>query len=370
MTIPMVDLRAQYATLRPEIEAAVLAVLERQQFRGGAEVEAFEEALAAYAGVRHALGVSSGTDALFLPLKALDLQAGDEVITTPFTFFATGGAIVNAGGIPVFADILPDRFTLDPEDVKRKLSSRTRCILPVHLYGQCAEMEILAEIAAENNLPIIEDAAQALGARKGDKAAGAWGMATALSFYPTKNLGAAGEGGAILTNDDALAAKLRLLRCHGASALYQHGIVGTNSHLHTIQAAVLQVKLSCLSEWNEQRRERARYYTAALQQISGITCPSEAPEAYHVYHQYVIRLPERDQAKALLQERGIGSGIFYPLPLHQQPCFKEYIQTGHTCPQAEAASKEVLALPIYPELTTAQQDRVIEALSDHCASLS
>lgn len=370
MIIPMVDLRAQYKTLRTEIEAAVFAVLERQQFRGGAEVETFEQELAAYAGVRHALGVSSGTDALYLPLKALDLQPGDEVITTPFTFFATAGAIVNAGGTPVFADILPDRMTLDPEAVARKINDKTRCILPVHLYGQCAEMDALVKLAQEHNLPLIEDAAQALGARRGDRAAGAWGMATALSFYPTKNLGAAGEGGAILTNDDEVAEKLRLLRCHGASALYRHELVGVNSHLHTVQAAVLGVKLHYLSQWNEKRREIARRYTEALQGLPGIVCPSEAPDAYHVYHQYVIRLPRRDEARELLQSRGIGSGVFYPLPLHQQPCFQKYISSDTSCPEAEKASREVLALPIYPELTEEQQALVIQALSDHCNAVS
>ena len=369
MTIPMVDLRAQYHALREEIEKAVLSVLERQQFRGGSDVEFFEKALADFAGVKHALGVSSGTDALLLPLKTLDLQPGDEVITTPFTFFATAGAIVNAGGIPVFADILPDTFTVDPQSVRQLITQKTRCILPVHLYGQCADMDALTGIATEYNLPIIEDAAQALGTRMNNRQPGNWGIAAALSFYPTKNLGAAGEGGAILTNDDALAEKLRMLRCHGASALYQHALVGTNSHLHTIQAAVLAVKLKYLAQWNEKRREKAAYYTQCLKDVPGIIPPVEQDGMYHVYHQYVIRIPQRDRARQLLADREIGSGVFYPLPLHRQPCFQAYVSAKASCPEAERACTEVLALPVFPELTTEQQDQIIEVLRNHCASL-
>lgn len=365
MTVPMLDLRAQYASIKSEIDAAVTRVLERQQFRGGPVVEAFETALADFTGAAHAVGVASGTDALYLALRALPLRAGDEVITSPFTFFATAGAIVNAGGVPVFADIEPDAFMLDPECVASLITPRTRAVVPVHLFGQCAPMEALQGIAGQHGLALIEDAAQALGATRRGQGVGAWGMAAALSFYPTKNLGAAGEGGAILTNDEAVADTLRLLRCHGATALYQHSAVGVNSHLHTIQAAVLDVKLRYLRQWNDARRDRARYYTERLSGIPGLHTPVETPGNYHVYHQYVIRLPERERARQFLTERDIGCGVFYPLPLHRQPCFAPYVQQGAACPNADAASAEVLALPLYPELSHVSQDIVIHALMEH-----
>ncbi len=369
MPIPMLDLRAQYASIKAEVDAAVLNVLESQQFRGGPVLESFENGLAEFAGVRHAVGVGSGTDALYLALKALPLNPGDEVITSPFTFFATAGAIVNAGGIPVFADVEADTFMLDPERVACLITPRTRAIIAVHLFGQCAAMEDLRDICAQHGLALIEDAAQALGATRNGCAVGAWGVAAALSFYPTKNLGAAGEGGAILTNDDAMATSLRLLRCHGAAALYQHAIVGTNSHLHAIQAAVLEVKLKYLRQWNDARRARARHYTESLGGVPGVRTPAEASGNHHVYHQYVIRLPERDLARQLLTERGIGCGVFYPLPLHRQPCFIPYVQPGVACPNADAASAEVLALPMYPELSSENQNIVIQALIDHVKRL-
>lgn len=365
----MLDLRAQYASIKEEIDAAVLGVLETQQFRGGPVVESFEKALAEFAGVRYAVGVGSGTDALFLILKAMELRPGDEIITTPFTFFATAGAIVNAGGIPVFADISPDTLNIDPACIEALITPRTRAIMPVHIFGQCADMPAIREIAACHNLMVIEDMAQALGAKWGGVSAGGWGDAAACSFYPTKNLGAAGEGGAILTNSDEIAAQARLLRCHGASALYKHIVVGFNSHLHAIQAAVLQVKLRYLHQWNEARRTRAHYYNCHLSAINGITTPVERENCYHVYHQYVIRIREREKAKQLLADRGIGCGVFYPIPLHQQPCFAAYVPAGIRCAQAERACSEVLALPIYPELPEEHQDRIINILGEHINSV-
>ncbi len=370
MQVPMLDLRAQYATIKPEIDTAVMEVIESQQFRGGPVLESFETALAAYAGVRHCVGVGSGTDALYLTLKALQLQPGDEVITTPFSFFATAGTIVNAGGIPRFADICPDTFNMDPQHIEALITPKTRAIMPVHLFGQCADMETIRDIAQRHRLALLEDMAQALGARRGEINAGGWGNAAACSFYPTKNLGAAGEGGAVLTNSDDTAGAVRLLRCHGASAQYEHVAVGVNSHLHTIQAAVLRVKLRHLDQWNEARRERAHYYTDRLRAMDEIQPPTEAPGNHHVYHQYVIRVPERDQAQRLFNERGIGCGVFYPIPLTKQPCLAAYNPADNGCANTAQAAQEVLALPIYPELTEAQQALVIDTLKDHIASLT
>jgi len=296
-------------------------------------------------------------------LRALPLAPGDEVITTPFSFFATAGAIVNAGAIPVFADIEPGTFNMDPACVEALVTPRTRAILPVHIFGQCASMDALSDIAVRHGLALLEDAAQALGARYQGRDVGSWGYAATLSFYPTKNLGAAGEGGAVLTNDDHVAAQVRLLKGHGANAPYNHVAVGVNSHLHTLQAAVLHVKLKHLAAWNEARRERAQYYSAHLAGIPDITTPVEIDGAYHVYHQYVIRVPERDVAQRCLKEKGIASSVFYPIPLHRQPCFAPVVPFQDACPEADRACAEVLALPLYPELTREQQDAVIEALS-------
>ncbi len=365
MQVPMLDLRAQYATIKEEVDAAVLDVLESQMFRGGPHADAFESALADFAGVKHAVGVGSGTDALFLALKALQLRPGDEVITTPFSFFATAGAIVNAGGIPVFADICPDTFNMDPDCIEALITSRTRAIMPVHIFGQCVNMPAIREIAQRHGLLIIEDMAQALGAKYDGVSAGNWGDAAACSFYPTKNLGAAGEGGAVLTNDDATAAQVRLLRCHGASALYKHVAVGVNSHLHAIQAAVLNVKLRHLEKWNKMRRARAQYYSQRLSANTVIKTPVVNEKCFHVYHQYVVRIPERDKVRQHLIAQQIGCGVFYPIPLHQQPCFAPYSVLEGACPNAEGACDEVLALPIYPELTQVQQDRVIDVLLEY-----
>ena len=369
MPVPMLDLKAQYASIKNEIDAVVADVFSAQQFRGGPHSDAFETAVAAYVGVSHAIGVASGTDALYLALKALDLKPGDEVITSPFTFFATAGAIVNAGGTPVFADIDPVTYTIDPASVEARITDRTRVIMPVHLYGQCADMNALRALAQPHALLIIEDAAQAIGARYGTSAAGSMGLMAALSFYPTKNLGAAGEGGMILTSDDDTATTLRMLRCHGASATYVHEIVGTNSHLHALQAAVLNVKLRHLDDWNAARRRHADYYTGALAELPGIVAPVERAGCVHVYHQYVVRVPHRDACRKLFTERGIGCGVFYPVPLHRQECFTG-LDPAAECPEADRASHEVLALPMYPELTQAQQAEVVLALRDHIASLT
>jgi dTDP-4-amino-4,6-dideoxygalactose transaminase len=363
----MLDLKAQYATIRDEVNDAVLGVLADQQFRGGPVVESFERAIAEFTGAPHALGVATGTDAILLPLKALCLQPGDEVITTPWTFFATGGAIVNAGGTPVFVDIDPASYNMNPELVEAAITPRTRAIVAVHIYGQCADMDALLAIAARHNLPVLEDAAQSLGARYRGRPAGSMGVATGVSFYPTKNLGAAGEGGLVLATDERMANTVRMLRSHGANQTYHHEIVGTNSHLHAMQAAVLNVKLRRLPAWNEARRAVAARYTAALAGAPGVVCPVECEGNYHVWHQYVLRVPRRDEAVRHFKARGVGCGVFYPLPLHRQPCFAHLDCGRFACPEADRASEEVLALPIYPELTEGQIDEVIATLHDHLA---
>lgn len=369
MKIPMLDLRAQYATIKSEIDAAVAQVFMSQQFRGGPLSEAFETDLADFTGVRHALGVASGSDALYLALKALPLGPGDEIITSPFSFFATAGAIVHAGCTPVFADIDPGTMNISAAAVEARITPNTKAILPVHIFGQCARMDALSDLAREHGLMIIEDAAQALGARYLNRSVGAWADAASLSFYPTKNLGGAGEGGAILTNDDQLAETVRLLRSHGANAPYHHLTPGFNSHLHTLQAAVLQVKLKHLAAWNEARRVRAHYYNQRLGLIPEIKLPIELEGAYHVYHQYVIRVPQRDALCRLFKERDIGYGIFYPAPLYKQPCLSSYFNAAHRCPIAETYCNEVFALPLYPEMCSEQQDLIMDTLEEHVAQL-
>jgi dTDP-4-amino-4,6-dideoxygalactose transaminase len=297
--------------------------------------------------------------------RSLDLKPGDEIITTPWTFFATAGAIVNAGARPVFVDIEPDTYCIDPLQIEARITPKTRAILAVHLYGQCANMEAITHIAARHGVPVFEDAAQALGAKQHGVAACALSQGGALSFYPTKNLGAAGEGGMIATNSDTLADTVRLLRCHGAHKTYFHQAVGVNSHLHGIQAAVLNVKLKYLDEWTAARRRVAARYDEALRGVDGFEVPVVASGNEHVYHQYVIRIANRDAAREFLQSRGIGCAIFYPLPLHMQPCFASLGYAPDDFPEALRASKEVLALPIYPELTEAQQDEVIAAIRDY-----
>lgn len=364
MRVPLLDLKAQYAEIREEVEAAVREVLESQMFRGGPQVEAFEAEMAAYTGCGHAAGVASGTDALYLLFRALELKPGDEVITTPFTFFATAAAIVNAGGVPVFADVRPDTLTLDASAVEALITPRTRAIVPVHLFGHCADMDALLDLGMRHGIPVIEDAAQALGASYNGRRAGSLGWAAAVSFYPTKNLGAAGEGGMVLTNDPALDDKIRLLRCHGARAPYVHEMVGVNSHLPALQAAVLRVKLRHLDRWNDARRRHARRYAGALGGAGVIVLPVELPGCRHIYHQYVVRIPGRDAVKAVFQAEGVGCGVFYPVPLHRQACFSAHTG-GVSCPAAEKACDEVLALPVYPELADAQIDAVAALLKRH-----
>lgn len=367
MAVPMLDMKAQYAALKEEVDAAVARVLEAQHFRGGPEVEAFEQELAEFAGTKRALGVASGTDALLVLFKAAGIGPGDEVITTPFTFFATAGALVNAGATPVFADIQPDTLNINPERVAELITPRTKALLPVHIFGQAADMDAFAALASQHNLLLIEDNAQALGATYKGKRTGSIGLAGAVSFYPTKNLGGAGEGGAILTSDEDLAARIELFRCHGSPAQYEHVVVGLNSHLHALQAAILRVKLRQLDGWNAQRRACAMRYNEMLAGLPEISLPVDRGYGEHVWHQYVVRMPNRDAAVRIFQERGIGYGVFYPKGLHQQVCFQGITKAG-PCLETEQACREVLALPIYPELHEDQQREVVQAIKDHLAA--
>ena len=364
MKVPLQDLKAGYQPLRTEILQAVTEIMDSQQYILGPKVVQFEEAVAAYCGVLNGVGVSSGSDALLLALLALGVGAGDEVITTPFTFFATAGSIVRVGAKPVFVDINSDTFNLDPEKVESALSARTKAILPVHLFGQIADMDDIMDIARRHDLFVIEDAAQAIGAKRNGESAGSFGHAGCFSFYPTKNLGGSGDGGMVVTDDNDLAARLKQLRNHGEESRYQHQIVGINGRMDGLQAAVLLTKFRHLDDWNSFRINNAHYYTPLLQNIDGITPPKEEDGCYHIYHQYVIRCTQRDRLRQFLTDREIGSGIYYPLPLHLQPCFSNLGYHAGDFPVAETASKDVLALPIYPELTREQQDAVINAIRE------
>src|SRR5438552_8551682 len=370
MNVPLLDLVAQYRGIKDELLPAVQAVIESQQFIMGPAVAQLEVEIARLSRARHGIGCASGTDALLLPLKALALAPGDEVITTAFSFFATGGTIHNTGGTPVFVDIDPETFNISPAAAEAALTSRTRALLPVHLFGQMAVLERLLPLAERRGLPVIEDAAQAIGARR--RIAGEWRMAgelgwvTGYSFFPSKNLGGWGDGGLIVTSDDALAARLSKLRLHGGAKQYYHDEVGTNSRLDTLQAAVLLAKLPHLSAWSAKRREHADYYTRAFAVTPGgrgaLRPPPVDPANEHIYHQYTVRAERRDELQAHLKAQGIGSAIYYPLPLHLQPCFKHLGYQAGQFPESERASREALSLPVYPELTRAQLDCVIETI--------
>jgi dTDP-4-amino-4,6-dideoxygalactose transaminase len=368
LNVPLLDLVAQYQSIKDAVTPALQSVIERQQFIMGPEIGQLETEVARVSRVKHGVACASGTDALLLPLKALRLQPGDEVIAPAFTFFATAGTVHNAGGTPVFVDIDPATFNLDPAAVEAAITPRTRAIVAVHLYGQIAAMERLLPLARRHNVALIEDAAQAIGARR--QVDGAWrvagelGWAGALSFFPSKNLGAWGDGGMMLTQDDALAERLRKLRLHGGAKQYHHEEVGTNSRLDTLQAAVLLVKLRYLADWSAARRDRAARYSQAFSGQADICPPKVDPANEHIFHQYTIRVPRRDELAAHLKAKGIGHAIYYPIGLHLQPCFAHLGYRQGSLPATEAAMATVLSLPIYPELTVAQQDAVIEAVRD------
>jgi dTDP-4-amino-4,6-dideoxygalactose transaminase len=365
--VPLLDLRQQHEALREELRAATSRVLDSQQFVLGEEVRLLEEELARYCGTRHAIGCASGSDALLLAVMALDIRAGDEVITTPFSFFATASAITRTNATPVFVDIEPRTYNLDPSLVAAAITERTRAIMPVHLYGQCAEMDALLEVAARHKLPVIEDAAQAIGAEDGTRRAGSVGSVGCFSFYPTKNLGGAGDGGLLTTDDDALAARLRTLRVHGGATEYLHREIGINSRLDALQAAILRVKLPHLDSWSEARRARAETYSLLLTNAH-LAFPVHVPfireNTRHIFHQYVVRVPEhRDALMEHLRAHGVGVKIYYPVPLHVQECFGYLGYAAGALPVAERAARETLALPIYPELRLEQQQYVVDVIS-------
>jgi dTDP-4-amino-4,6-dideoxygalactose transaminase len=367
MTVPLLDLVAQHRGIRDEVQAAVQSVIDRQQFIMGPEVAELERQVADYQHVPHAVGCASGTDALLLPLRALGLRPGDEVIAPAFTFFATAGAIHNAGGTPVFVDIEPVTFNVDPAAIEAAITPRTRAIVVVHLFGQLAPMERIVPLARKHGLTIVEDGAQAIGARR--RIDGAWRMlgelgdVGTLSFFPSKNLGGWGDGGMMLTRDAALAERLAKLRLHGGARQYHHEEVGYNSRLDTLQAAVLLVKLRHLDAWNAARRTRAARYAEAFEGHPAVCPPRTDPDNEHIFHQYTIRAERRDALQAHLKAHGIGCAVYYPLPLHLQPCFAHLGYARGRLPVTEAAMDSVISLPIYPELTDGQQDAVVAAIT-------
>jgi dTDP-4-amino-4,6-dideoxygalactose transaminase len=363
-TVPQLDLAAQYAAIGAEICAAIERVLASQQFVLGREGAALEEEIAQLCGVSQGIGLASGTDALILALRACGVQPGDEVLLPPFTFVATGSAVSALGARPVFADIRPDTYNLDPSELARRVTPRTRAIVVVHLYGLAADMDPILAFAKTRNLPAIEDNAQAIGASYKGRRTGSLGDAACVSFYPTKNLGACGDAGMVVTNSPELAARIRTLRNHGQSEKYRSNEPGWNSRLDEIQAAILRVKLRHLSDWQRARQSHAAEYNRLLSQIPGVM-PPHAPEGYeHVYHQYTIRIEQRDALQKFLSERRIGSTIYYPYPLHLQPL---YASLGHKLgdfPHSERAAQEVLSLPMYPELRNEQIARVVETIAE------
>jgi len=364
MKIPLLDLTAQYKSIRWEVRTAIDRVCESQVFILGPEVSAFEHEIASFCGTEHAIGVSSGTDALLVALMAAGVGAGDEVITSPFTFFATAGVIARLGARPVFVDIEPESFNLDPDQIDSQLTSRTKAILPVHLFGRCAAMEPLMDVAKKHGLVVIEDAAQSIGAKDHHgHGAGTIGDMGCFSFFPSKNLGAFGDGGMVVTSDPKLAETLRVLRVHGGKPKYYHKQIGGNFRLDALQAAVLRVKLRYLPLWTAGRRQNANRYRQLLAHAGlsrHIVVPADVPG--HIYNQFVIRCGERDALQAFLRDQNIETEIYYPVPLHRQECFAALGYREGQFPRAEVAASEVLALPIYPELSEEQQCYVVDRL--------
>jgi dTDP-4-amino-4,6-dideoxygalactose transaminase len=380
--VPLLDLKAQYAAIREEVRKAMDRVADSQYFILGPEVEALEKEIAEYSQAEFGIGVSSGTDALLVALMAIGIEAGDEVITTPYTFFATAGAISRLGARPVFVDIDPLTYNIDPAKLESAITERSRAIIPVHLYGQTADMDPIMEVARRHQLYVIEDAAQAIGSEYDGRRAGALGDLACFSFFPSKNLGAFGDGGMVTTNNPELAKQVKLLRNHGYSPKYYNKVVGGNFRLDALQAAVLRVKLPYLDGWTERRQLNAATYRRLfneaeltieqrpgqgelkLAEISGVVLPFEAPNVRHIYNQFVIRSGQRDQLLAHLKERKIGTEIYYPVPMHVQECFAGLGYENGDFPASERAASETLALPIYPELTESMMSTVVDAVAD------
>lgn len=363
--VPLLDLKAQFAPLRGDVLEAIARVCDAQQFILGSEVESLERELEAFLGIPHAIGVSSGTDALLAALMALGVGAGDEVVTSPFSFFATAGSIARLGARPVFVDIERGTFNIDVDAIAAAATSRTKAILPVHLFGQSADMTAIVDLSERSGIPIVEDAAQAIGACYRGRPVGGIGTIGCFSFFPTKNLGAFGDAGLVTTPDGTIARKVRAIRQHGGEVKYHHDLVGGNFRLDALQAAILRVKLPHLESWTSARRKNAERYRALFAQaglVGTVTLPAQAADRTHIYNQFVIRVPERDRLRAHLQSSGIGTEVYYPLPLHLQPCLRDLGYRAGSFPVAETAANEALALPIYGELTEAQQSRVVETI--------
>ena len=361
MQVPLLDLKAQYATIKDDVLTAVSEVLESQRCIGGPKVTELEEKIAAIGDCKFAVGASSGTDAILNSLMSLDIGAGDEVITTPFTFFSTVGCIARTGAKPVFVDIDPKTYNVNPDLVEQAVTERTKAIMPVHLYGQMADQDPIMEIANKYNLAVIEDAAQSITSTYKGRKAGSIGTVGCFSFFPSKNLGGAGDGGMIVTNNEQLYNRIKIMRNHGSNPKYYHKFVGGNFRLDPIQAAVLLVKLSHLDAWSEGRRRNAAYYD---ERFAGtiVEIPYISPDCVSIYNQYVIRVPKRDELVALLREKGIGCEIYYPRPMHLQKCFNNLGYKEGDFPAAEKAAKEVLAIAVYPELTDEMKDCVVETI--------
>src|SRR5216683_896300 len=376
MHVPLLDLKAQYATIKSEVEDAIAEVMESQHFILGPKVDQCEKAIAQYSQCSQAIGVSSGSDALLACLLAENIGPGDEVITSPYTFFATVGAITRLGATPVFVDIDPKTYNLDAGQIESKVTGKTRAIIPVHLYGQMADMDAVMDIAGKHGLTVIEDAAQAIGAEHKGQRAGTIGQYGCFSFFPSKNLGAAGDGGMIVTNDAKRAEKLKCLRAHGSKPKYHHKIIGGNFRLDALQAAIVYAKLRHLDEWTASRQQNAKKYdqffaeaglATAVGGSANIGLPKVVAER-HIFNQYVIRVSGRDQLQAGLQQRGIGSEVYYPITMHLQECFAYLGHGVGAYPESERAAKETLALPIYPELSEAQLRYVVESVRDFCTT--
>jgi dTDP-4-amino-4,6-dideoxygalactose transaminase len=366
--VPLLDLHEQYFPLRDEILAAIERVCDSQRFIMGPEITALEEEMARMLGVRHAVAVSSGTDSLLLALMVLDIGPGDEVVTPTYSFFATAGAVARLGAKPVLVDIDETTFNLDPTQLADALTPRTKAILPVHLFGLSADMDPILDLAARAPVPVVEDAAQAIGASYKSRLVGGLGVMGCFSFFPSKNLGAFGDAGLLTTNDDDLAKRARLLRTHGMEPRYYHHLVGANFRMDALQATVLRVKAPHLAEWTARRRANAARYRTLFRDaglLDRVTLPAEPPDRWHIFNQFVIRTANRDGLKAHLDERGIGSEIYYPVPFHLQPCFSSLGHRRGDFPRAERAAAESLALPIYGGLTAAQQEAVVGAIGDY-----
>lgn len=363
MAVPLLDIKRETNPIRKEIDEAIAHVIDHGQYILGPEVKQLEEKISEFCGVKHAIGVASGTDALLLALQACGVSPGDEVITSAFSFFASAGVISRLGATPVFVDIDIETYNIDPEKIEKAITPKTKAILPIHLFGQCAPMDAIMDIAQTHNVKVVEDAAQAIGSVYKDKKAGNWSDAGCFSFFPTKNLGCAGDGGMVVTNDDETADMVRMLRVHGGKFEYQHELVGYNSRLDTLQAAILLVKLKYLTGWSESRQKNASKYDEMLKDLP-LKTPKVESSAWHIYNQYTIACDKRNDLMAWLTEKKIGCKIYYPVPFHLQKCFSDLDYMQGDIPNCEKAAQTVLSIPIFGEMTSDEQDEVIDSIKN------